>query len=64
MKFDNKYETAEPGIPASPFIVYSLHADQARPCEQCREETRWFHRELYVHLCSEECVQAFSARMN
>ena len=64
MKFDDKYADPEPGIASSAFIVFSLEAHQARPCEECGEQTRWFHRELIVHLCSEECVEAFSARMN
>ena len=64
MKFEEKYPDAQPGIASTPFIVKSLHEHQQRPCVICREETRWFHRELIEFVCSEECVWSLSVSCN
>ncbi|MCB9924406.1 MAG: hypothetical protein H6822_19665 [Planctomycetaceae bacterium] len=59
MKFDAKFPDAHPGIPPIPNVVKSLYEHQERPCRVCEEPTRWFHRELIIHVCSEECINKF-----
>jgi hypothetical protein len=59
MKFNELYPNAKPGIPPARNVVLALEEKQERPCVVCGEVTRWFHRELIVHLCSEECVQSY-----
>ncbi len=56
MNFDDRYPDAKPGEAMSENIVRSLHKEQERSCSVCNEPTRWYHRELLVHVCSEECV--------
>ena len=57
MKFDEVYPDAMPGVPPAPNVVPVLREEQVRPCSVCGEPTRWFHRELILHVCSEECVR-------
>jgi hypothetical protein len=59
MKFDELYPDAQPGIPPARNVVLALHEHQERPCVVCGEVTRWFHRELIVHICSQECVETY-----
>ena len=59
MKFDELYPDAQPGIPPARNVVLALHEYQERPCVACGEVTRWFHRELIVHIYSQECVEAY-----
>ena len=59
MKYDDKYPVAKPGIKVSPNLVVTLHEEQARPCFVCNEETRWFHRDIIIHVCSEECLEQY-----
>jgi len=59
MKFDEVYPDAQPGIPPARNVVLALHEHQERPCVVCGAVTRWFHRELIVHICSQECVETY-----
>ena len=57
MKFDEKYPDAKRGFAIDEYIVPALKEHQNRPCVVCGDETKWFHRKLIVHVCSDECVR-------
>ncbi len=60
MKYNDKYPDAKLGIKVSLNLVVTLHEEQARPCVVCKEETRWFHRDIIIfHICSEECLEQY-----
>lgn len=64
MKFEDKFPDALPGTPITGNIVKALHEHQMRPCVVCGEATRWFHRMMIKHVCSEECEASYQASMN
>ena len=55
MKYEKKYLDAEPGISPNRTVVKLMQG--VSPCASCGEVTRWFHLEMILFTCSEECTR-------